>query len=432
MKKHLLICVALLAMAAPAWADAPLTLSDACRIAVQNHPRLQAARLAGAEASEGVTMARADYLPQISGEGVRAYARANSRIGAPGGLNDPTVIDRGSLGIGVSQLITDFGRTSDLIASSKMRLQAANARTQDTEQSVVLNATRAYFNVLRAQALLRVADETFRARKTLLDQVTTLGEAKLRSDLDVSIAQQSVADANLLVLKARTGVDDAYAALAEALGDEGLGHVTLAQDMDLTPPPGDLAGELSTGAVNNPLLRSLAADAAAARKQADAEGAAELPRISAAGYAGVNPERDPASNLKSNYAVGGFTVDVPIFTGGRLSARAHQASLHADALNALYKEQKNVLARDINVAFGDTQTAFENISVTEQLRHNAETTLDLTQTRYRIGKSSIVDLNQAQLAATQAEIVHTDALYTYRIQRALLDYETGRLSPDAG
>jgi outer membrane protein len=247
----------------------------------------------------------------------------------------------------------------------------------------------------------------------------------------VSIAQQSVADADLLVLKARTGVDDAYAALAEALGSDSIGHVPLAQDLDLSPPPGDLAGELAAGAANNPLLRSLAADADAARKQADAEKAAELPRISALGYAGVTPERDPAGSIRSNYAVGGVTMDVPIFTGGRLSARARQAELHADALHEAYTEQHNVLARDINVVFGDTQTAYQNITVTDQLRHNAETTLDLTQTRYRIGKSSIVDLNQAQLAATQAEIIHTDALYTYRIQRSLLDYETGRLTAAA-
>src|SRR5581483_8296385 len=107
---------------------------------------------------------------------------------------------------------------------------------QDTEQGVILDATRAYYNVLRAQALMRVADETRQARKTLLDQVTTLGEAKLRSDLDVSIARQGLADADLLVLKARTGVDDAYAALAEAVGIPTLGHVPLAQELDLTPP----------------------------------------------------------------------------------------------------------------------------------------------------------------------------------------------------
>ena len=82
-------------------------------------------------------------------------------------------------------------------------------------------------------------------------------------------------------------------------------------------------------------------------------------------------------------------------------------------------------ASSADIAFGDTQNAFQNIEVTNQLQRNAENTLALTQSLYEIGKSSIVDLNQAQLAATQAEIVHTDSIYGYRAQRALLDYLTG-------
>jgi len=408
-----------------------LTLADACRLALQNHPNLRAARLLTQAEAEGVNIARSSYFPQVNGSAVRAFADPGTRIGAPGGINDPTVIDRGSLGIGVSQLITDFGRTANLISSSKLRLQAQQDRTALTAETVVLNATRAYFGVLGANALMRVAEETQHSRRALLDQVSALRNSRLRSDLDLSIAEQGLSDANLLLLRARTAIGEANATLAEALGLPSVREFALTETSDTTPPPGDLEGLLAEAAIHNPDLQAIKAQAGAARKLATAEHAAKFPTVSAVGYVGTTPQQDAAQTIHSNYAAGGLTLDVPLFTGGRLSSRAHQASLQADALDEAYDERRNVLTRDVSITYGDTQTAFQNISVTDELRRNAETTLDLTQTRYNIGKSSIVDLNQAQLAATQAEIVHTEALYAYRIQSAQLAYETGRLTADA-
>ena len=153
--------------------------------------------------------------------------------------------------------------------------------------------------------------------------------------------------------------------------------------------------------------------------------------MSAVGYAGVTPQRDPSGVIRSNYAAGGLTLDIPLFSGGRLSGRERQAALKAEALQQTYLDQRNLLARDVSIAFGNARTAFENIAVTDQLQRNAQQTLDLTQARYNIGQSSIVDLNQAQLAATQAQIIHADSLFGYRMQRTLLDFQTGTLAPSA-
>ena len=127
----------------------------------------------------------------------------------------------------------------------------------------------------------------------------------------------------------------------------------------------------------------------------------------------MTPQRDPAGTIKQNYAAGGFTLDVPLFQGGRLSAKQNETRLAAESLQQRYDSEKNLLLRDVSIAFGNTRTAFENIAVTDQLVRNARQTLDLTQARYNIGQSSIVDLNQAQLAATQAEIAHQEAIFDY-------------------
>lgn len=402
-----------------------LTLQQAQAIALQNYPQIIAAEAATKAAKQQVKVERSYYLPQVTGNAVRALAGPGTRISAPGGLNNPTVINRGSAGVGISQLIYDFGHTSDLIESSKLELEAQKERTHLTRDTVLLDATRAYYNVLRAQSVLRVAEGTLDARNAFLAQVSSLRDAKMKSDLDVSIANQVVNEAHLLLLKAHSGVDDGQATLSEALGYSEPKHFILADDATVAPPPTDLEALTQQAYDRNPELATLQAEHAAARKRATAEAEAQYPVISALGYAGSTPIREDNQPISSHALAGGINISIPFCTGGRLSAQEKEASYKADVAEQDVTTLQNQLLRDVRIAFGNTQTAYENIGVTEELLKNAGEALDLTQERYNIGKSSIVDLSQAQLAKTQADIESANAVYEYLIERAMLDYKTG-------
>src|SRR5208283_1077633 len=96
-----------------------LALADAQKLALHNHPQIAAANYRARAAEQAVKEARAGYFPTAN-----LYATAvgagsdNTRIMA-GGLNNPSVFDRAAGGLAVSQLITDFGHTANLTASSK-------------------------------------------------------------------------------------------------------------------------------------------------------------------------------------------------------------------------------------------------------------------------------------------------------------------------
>lgn len=409
----------------PVISSTHLTLVQAQAIALQNYPQIIAAEAATKAAKQEVKISRSYYLPQVTGNAIRAFAGQNTRIGAPEGLNNPTVIDRGSAGIGVSQLITDFGHTSDLIESSKLELEAQKARGNLTKETVLLDATRAYYNLLRAEELLCVAESTVKTRHTFLDQITSLRNAKLKSNLDVSIANQVQGEANLLLLKARSGVDDAQATLAEALGYSEPRTFTLAKDNKVTPPPSDMESLVNQAMVHNPELAALKAQRDAAKKRAEAESEAQYPTISALGYAGDTPISETDQPIRSRALVGGVNISIPFYTGGRLSAQEHEATDRAHIAEQDMITLKNQLLRDIRIAYGNTQTAYQNITVTQELVKNSNEALDLTQERYQIGSSSIVDLSQAELAQTQAQIEGANATYEYLINRAVLDYKIG-------
>jgi outer membrane protein len=151
-------------------------------------------------------------------------------------------------------------------------------------------------------------------------------------------------------------------------------------------------------------------------------------RSARSGFAGGTPIRRADQPINRTYAAGGINLSIPIFTGGRLTADADKAKAKASAARMRVEIKRNILNRDIHTVFDSVETAYKNIAVSEQMQRNARKSLELTQARYDIGKSSIVDLNQAQLAETQAAVAETSATYEYLIQRALLAYASGKFS----
>ena len=190
----------LILLSAPLAAQQPpaLTLQQAVATALQNHPQIQAAQDEVAYSNQEITEERSAYYPVVSGEITGSQANNGARIGA-GFLTDSRLFDRYGQGITFSQLITDVGRTSNLVASSRLQAQAGAQNLQATRYEVVLEVNRAYYNVLRAEAVVKVAQQTVSARQLLDDQVTALGKNGLRSQLDVSFADVNVSEAKLLL-----------------------------------------------------------------------------------------------------------------------------------------------------------------------------------------------------------------------------------------
>lgn len=426
--RYILIVVLFLLYSGAASAQAPeqrLTLDQARQIALANHPEIKAAGFEEKSSEEDELAAQSAFYPQVSGDAVRAFAGTDTRIAATSGLNDPTVLDRGSAGVGVSQLITDFGRTSALVAASRAAVEAQQQRAVLSRDTVLLNVARAYYDVLRTQDQLEVAQNTLATRQKLEDQVRSLRDVKMRSDLDLSIAQQGVSDAKMLLAAAENNQSDAMATLSEALGYGETRSFYLVQGEAIQPPAKTLDASLNMALSKNPELAALKSDYDAAKKAADAARREQYPTISASGFVGATPLREDDQHIDPTYATGGINLTVPFYTGGKLTSDADKALYQEKAAQMRIDIKRNQLARDIHMAFDNVQTAYTNIGLTKQMHQNTRKSLELTQARYDIGKSSIVDLSQAQLAETQAAVAETDAIYDYLIKQAVLDYEAG-------
>jgi outer membrane protein len=401
----------------------PLTLNDAINQALKTHPRINIASFNALAANEAVTQERSALYPSLSVSSTGVGSWPDGRIAA-GALNNPVLISRVGMGAQASQLITDFGRTSSLVASSRLQARAERETVQATRAQIVLAVQRAYYNALRARAVRQVAEQTLQARQLVTDQVNAMAQAKLKSGLDVSFAEVNLAEAKILLTTSENDYRAALADLSATLGYDSPQPFDLV-DVDLadgaaTPTP-DLIRE-AMGARADVIALRLQRDAS--RKFAEAEKALSRPIISAYAVFGGAPAHD--DRMKGRYGAGGLNITLPVFNGHLFQARQAEAELRARAANEQVKDLENSVSRDVAVAALRMETAFQQLGLTRQLLEQARLSLDLAQERYRLGLSSFVEVGQAQLTLTNADIRMNSAKYDYLAQRALLDYERGR------
>jgi outer membrane protein len=401
-----------------------LTLERARAMAVQNHPLVREAEFNTQRVSQGVREARSSYFPVAFGSLTGADATKNASIAA-GNLNSSSVAVRYSNGAAVQELLTDFGRTRNLVKAAGSQLSSAQAGERAVVDDAALRVTQAYFQALESEALLKVAQETVKARQVVADQVNALARSKLKAALDVSFANVNLADARLLEVAAENDVESSETELSAALGFADL-HVFQLVDPALPGAPSADISELVAQAFRQrPELARERFALAAAHSFAKAEGDLFLPTLSALATAGETPVRQ--NSLPAHYAAAGFNVNIPIFNGRAFSARHAAAEFQAKEQDEAVKALEIQVARDVRTAWLRARTSYERLSLTQQLFDQARLSLRLATARYNLGLSSIVELTQAQLGYTQAEIEQTAATYEYQIDTARLQYEIGTL-----
>lgn len=406
----------------PTAPTARLTLKDAEALALKNNPLITVGRLTALASQQVLRETRSAYWPTAVVDLTGVDAQDNSRISA-GGLNNPIIYPRAAAGTIVSQLITDFGRTRNLVAASSLRATAENENAVANALQIKLAVDQAFYNALQTRALLQVAQQTVAQRQTVTDQVQALFNSKLKSSLDLSFAQVNLAQAKLLLLDAQNNNDAALADLSAVLGFPNLQNFELVEETTpVAPPPSNIDALIVQAMQKRPELAALSYDYQAAEKYRVAQRDLLFPTIRALGALGSTPLAGNNA-LAPWYGAVGVNIEVPVFNGFLYTAREREAQLRAQATQQQFRDLQDSIARDVRTGWLNAGTAYQRLSVSRQLLQQANLALDLSQTRYKLGLASIVELSQAQLQQTQAQIGSTQANYQYRLALAVLNFQ---------
>lgn len=404
-----------------------LTLKDAEQMALRNNPNISVARLLQLADVQVTRETRSANLPAAWSDLTAVGSHDNSRLTGQGTLNSPRALDKAAGGLTVSQLITDFGRTRNLVKHSQFNAKAQLETQRATVEDITLAVDQAFYQALTAQQVLDVAQQTVATRQATGQQIGALTNQKLRSTLDLSLADVQVSQAQLLVLDAENALQTSMANLNAILGSEDNTPYELVDNAPESPEPApaDSEAEVQLAFRDRPDLAALNDQYMAAKHFASAEHDLLRPTVSALASVGATPVRDDLIQ-SSWYGAAGANISIPVFNGFEYTARAKEADYRAQAASEQVRNARDSIARDVRTAVLNAQVAFQKIAVTKQLLDEANTALELAQARYKVGLSGIVDLTQAQLAQTEAEIAYTNARFTYQTALAMVRYQTGQ------
>ena len=394
-------------------------------MAIKNNPQVSIAKLIALAQHQAYRETRSAELPTANAAITAVEAEEASRISA-GSLTASRLFEHAGAGGGFSQLLTDFGRTRNLVASSALQENAQKANAVATQYDIALATDQAFFNALEAQQTLKVAQQNVTTRQTLQSQINQMTMNKLKSTLDLSFANVNLSQAKLLALDAQNNADSTMAALDAVLGlDHQLNFELIDDGPGIQQPPPDVDKLIQESLKQRPDLQATKFSEQAAAKFRRAQRDQMLPSIAASGTVGTVPVHPTQYYVTNWWGAIGVNVNIPIFNGFLYTAQAKEASLRAQAASEQTRDLRDRIVRDVRTAWLAANTSYQRVGVTAELLQEANLGLTLAQTRYQMGLSSIVELSQAEYQQTDAAIGNANAQYQYRMALATMNYQIG-------
>src|SRR6266403_5046764 len=216
--------------AAPSTSTSPsptgklLTIEDAVRIGLENHPRIRSAseRVSSQQAVLGQQMSA--YYPTISMSNQYRTSQSSTNGG-----NDHAA-DSFSSQASFNLTLYNFGKREGNVQAARETVDATKQDYETTNQDIVLSIKQAYYVYLGSQALVKVRQDTVRSRELLLRQAQGFYEVGTRARIDVARAEANLYSAQADLIAAENGVKIAWVTLRNAMGSPRLPEQPVAVD----------------------------------------------------------------------------------------------------------------------------------------------------------------------------------------------------------
>ncbi|WP_242343786.1 TolC family protein [Anaeromyxobacter terrae] len=415
---------------APGPAVAPrdvITLDEAVRTALEHQPRLRQVRATTDAAGARTDQALAPLLPQVDLEGqVQRRGGSGSASGgsAASGLGFTTATTTWSAGASARQALVDVPQLERWrAAGASAEAQRSTARA--TEQQIVAQARTAWFAARAARDLVGVAEDTLANQEAHLRQVEAFVQVGTRPAIDLAQARADRANAQVALIRAGNDYVVTRAQLVQAMGIDRGADFDLG-DGALPAVPGEdgpVDPLLAEALAARPELAALGSQARSDVLARDAARAGWLPTLSAgAAVTGIGPALD---NLDRGWNAT-LTLGWSIFQGGLTRAQTREADANLGATEAQTDVLRQQVRVEVEQARAAVQAARAALDAAGEALVNARERLRLAEGRYQAGAGSIIELGDAQVAATAAAGQRVQAEQSVSSTRAQLLLALGR------
>ena len=418
----------LLAQAAP---GRMLTLAEAQRVAQERQPQLRAAR-GSTEAAEGrVEQSRSGLLPQLSAAADYQRTTSNFLFRQGGVFRQVSGTSWSTVGftdsaVTLSQLLWDFGQTSNRWRSTQASARSAADQERSTWQQVTLQVRVAFFNAVAFKELLAVARETLANQRNHLIQIEGFVQAGTRPPIDLSQARADFANAEEQVINADNAYQRSKLLVNQAMGVEGPIDYDVANE-GLPPQAGeDGAFEplLAAAFEARPEIASATEQVKAQQLLIQSTRGAYAPSIAAG--ASFIQSTETGSNYMGWNVAAGVTLTWNLFQGGFTTGVVHEAEGNLGFAAAQLDLVRQQVRADVDQSVLAIRAAKGALTSARDALVAARQRLSLAEGRYQNGSGSVIELGDAQIAEANAAaaVVQTD--FQLATARAQLLWAIGR------
>ncbi|HOV07670.1 MAG TPA: TolC family protein [Spirochaetota bacterium] len=410
-----------------------ITLEQCIEVALQNHPSLFVAIEDDKKSIANYQIARSMRSIIVDGEiktveYTKSNSSADSRFSIPGEDTDI------GLFAGLSLTYNLYNAKKDVVEEqARTSIDVAKVTNYQVKSKIIYEVKNAYYSYLLARDILAIREEIYNKYKSKAQLSRQLFEQGSRPILDVSKAEVDLANAQLQLEQAKNNERKMRQSLYYAMGLEENDQIDIIpENIDLEKLPEincTLANLYRMCEVYNPELRIARLQKKIAQLKITEEAGSHYPTVDLLiGLGYENKKLYGMGNIGSNFEAGSWSpafhgairASLPIYSGGRISARVDSAT--ADYNKMIYKEKE--ILTDIKNQVRDNYRTLEEmkrqIEISELIIKNAQRHQLLAQRSYENGAGTLLELQDADLNVIQAKIGLLEARYNYLLNFAKL------------
>jgi len=410
----------------------PLTLDEAVKLALQRNSDLQRQVLLALSAEQDRVISRSAILPQLTFNASAAEQRVNG-IQVVSGVEIPTTVQRTAYGelyssrLSVQQLVFDGGKWWNNLSAADLGLSASRAQVDEQRLQITYLVEQRFYEMVRAQRQLAVLGEAATRSRDQANYTQRLFEGGRATQADVYAARANRDNDEVTRLGQERAVELARADLSSAIGLDPGAPLTVMEPANMMaepaqPPP--LQPAIERALDSRPSLKAFALTTEQDRKLASVAKGDYWPSISLFGQWSRNAtETKPffvESPGRNSQASAGVSLSWNIFNGFSTNANVRKAEIQvALAENDLANGRRSV-ASDVEKAVAQLATARAQVRVAQQAEQTAKEGLRLARTRQEVGVGNQLEVRDAELKLTQAQLNIVGSLVDGREAEAAL------------
>jgi outer membrane protein len=421
------------------------SLPELIDLAESSNPETEIAWNDARKVALAAGIAESAYLPRLTATAIGGYQGSNGNDSALGTDINSSGSASGTVSVvSLEWLLFDFGERAAVVDAAKQASLISNIAFTEVHQQVIYNVALAFYAHAAAQARLTTATQSLKNARIVQDAAEDRYKHGIGTVMETAQARQAAAQANLALVQATGGVQDAYLTLITAVGISPLTEIKVADvsDRKLSPAiASSVESIIASSLARRPDVLSAYAAQKASLANERAAHAEFMPKVFVSANGSYNSgaldvtglpsvgQQSPTVNINGNRFGGAIFVGVtiPLYDGGIRSARLAQARAETDSADVRLARVREDAVRQIVFADNALGTSLSAYAASQSLAGAAQTTFDAALAAYRSGVGSITDLTLAESQLLQAKNACTDAYSTALSAAATLALSTGTL-----